>query len=62
MTTTNTEVTLGSLPPRSRRCGRCRRDFPGDANLDDEAQRAWWLCPPCRIALLGPPQTARRAS
>jgi hypothetical protein len=44
---------LGSRPPLSQQCGRCRLHFPGDPSLDGAAQAAWWLCPPCREVLLG---------
>lgn len=37
----------------SRRCGRCRGTFPGDPTLHPTAQPEWWICPPCREALLG---------
>ena len=37
----------------SRRCGRCLAMFPGDPDLDPVALPEWWLCPPCRLALLG---------
>ena len=38
----------------SRRCGRCLAMFPGDESLDSAARSEWWLCAPCRLALLGP--------
>ena len=37
----------------SRQCGRCRAMFPGDPTLHPTALPEWWLCPPCRLALLG---------
>ena len=37
----------------SRRCGRCREVFPGDPTCHPTALPEWWLCPPCRLALLG---------
>ena len=37
----------------SRRCGRCLAMFPGDPGVDPVALPEWWLCPPCRLALLG---------
>jgi hypothetical protein len=40
-------------PPLPRQCARCRMTFPGDARRDAPAQPTWWLCPPCRTALLG---------
>jgi hypothetical protein len=36
-----------------RQCGRCRKLFDGDPALDPSAIPDWWLCPPCRVALLG---------
>jgi len=58
-------VAAPSAPPRqgdeqgdgtvaSRRCGRCLAMFPGDPGLDPVGLQDWWLCPPCRLALLGP--------
>lgn len=41
----------------SRQCGRCRAVFPGDPTIQPGTMREWWLCPPCRTALLG---TGRR--
>src|SRR5438445_5732939 len=41
-----------------RQCGRCRKFFDGDSALHPTALPAWWLCPPCRIALLGDDQTS----
>jgi len=38
---------------RPRRCGRCRTMFEGDATLHPTAQPDWWLCPQCRVVLLG---------
>lgn len=39
--------------PRTRLCGRCRK--PSDWNPADPpaGEAAWWLCPPCREALIG---------
>ncbi len=37
----------------SRQCGRCRAMSPGDPTLDPFALPEWWLCPPCRLALMG---------
>jgi hypothetical protein len=37
----------------SRQCGRCRAMFPGDATLHPTSLPEWWLCPACRLALLG---------
>jgi hypothetical protein len=45
----------GSQPP-PRQCGRCRLMFPGDPTLHPTALPDWWLCPPCRAALLGGPR------
>ena len=41
----------GHLP--RRQCGRCRLMFPGDPDLFPGTIPDWWLCPPCRSALLG---------
>ena len=43
----------GGAPLRERQCGRCRLSFPADPALHPSAQLGWWLCPPCREALLG---------
>ena len=47
----------------SRQCGRCRVMFPGDPTLHPTALPEWWLCPACRLALLGtdPPGRAPAA-
>jgi hypothetical protein len=39
--------------PAPRQCGRCRGLFAGDPTLHQAAMPDWWLCPACRIALLG---------
>lgn len=36
-----------------RQCGRCRLEFDGDPTLPPGTKPDWWLCPPCRSALLG---------
>ena len=46
------------VPPR-RQCGRCRKMFGGDPTLHHVALHGWWLCPPCREALLGASETDR---
>ena len=38
---------------RPRQCGRCRAMFEGDPSLHPTAIPEWWLCGPCRSALLG---------
>ena len=39
---------------RLRQCGRCRASHPDDETDRPLAQPPeWWLCPPCRLALLG---------
>jgi hypothetical protein len=45
-----------------RQCGRCRKLFEGDPTLHPTALPAWWLCPPCRLALLGDDQTSVRTN
>jgi hypothetical protein len=42
--------TMMSTP---RQCGRCRQLFRADPTLDHSAVPDWWLCRPCRVALLG---------
>ena len=44
--------TVSTGPPSPRQCGRCRSVFPGDPALDPSAAPRWWVCPPCRIALV----------
>jgi hypothetical protein len=41
----------GALP--TRRCGRCLAQFPGDPDADPFVIPEFWMCPPCREALLG---------
>jgi hypothetical protein len=36
-----------------RRCGRCLNMFEGDPALPRDVMLEWWLCPPCRLTLLG---------
>jgi hypothetical protein len=43
----------------ARQCGRCRAMFPGDLTLYPVALPDWWLCPACRLALLGPGRPMR---
>jgi hypothetical protein len=43
--------------PAPRRCGRCRQLFEGDPTANPDAVPEWWLCPPCRTALLGADRT-----
>ena|SRR5436305_421231 len=43
------------VPPRQ--CGRCRQMFEGDPTLHQTGLPEWWVCPPCRTALLGPDRT-----
>lgn len=43
--------TIPQVAPRQ--CGRCRQSFDGDPSLYPGALAEWWLCPPCRTALLG---------
>jgi len=42
--------------PASRQCGRCRSIFAGDPSLWAPGPPAWWLCPPCRMILVGRPE------
>jgi len=36
-----------------RKCGRCRLTFVRHPSIDLDKSGKWWLCPPCRIRLLG---------
>jgi len=47
--------------PRTRLCGRCRK--PSAWNPDDPVagEATWWLCPPCREALIGGVGRARQS-
>ena len=36
----------------TRRCGRCRLDFPIGADVDPMELRDWWACAACTEALL----------
>jgi hypothetical protein len=53
MQTSSTVMEFGDERPHVRQCGRCRQSFPGDPTLHPVALPEWWLCPPCREALLG---------
>jgi hypothetical protein len=44
--------------PATRQCSRCRGEFPADPTLLFAQPYAWWLCPPCDAALLGPRRLA----
>jgi len=44
---------LGGGAPPTRRCGRCLAQFPGDRDADPVVIPEFWMCPPCREALLG---------
>lgn len=37
----------------TRRCGRCLAEFPADPDADPVVIPEFWMCPPCRKALLG---------
>jgi len=37
----------------TRTCGRCRKLFAADPEIDANALDEWWLCPPCHESLLG---------
>jgi len=48
------------LPPATpvpasgiRLCGRCRQPSERDPGDPPAGTAAWWLCPPCREALVG---------
>ena len=36
-----------------RLCGRCRLSFVRHPSTDLDTSATWWLCPSCRIRLLG---------
>jgi hypothetical protein len=46
------DAALNSAVPRHQ-CGRCRLLFEGDPTLHAAALPDWWLCPSCRMVLLG---------
>jgi hypothetical protein len=41
-------------PVATRKCGRCRQEFPTDPLAVPGVVLDWWLCPPCYETLLGP--------
>ena len=42
-----------AVPPElQRRCGRCLHEFPLEAGADARTATEWWMCGPCRAALL----------
>lgn len=45
--------------PHLWQCGRCRSWFDAEPDAHPTAHLEWWLCPPCRVILLGAPR--RRA-
>ena len=46
----------GKDGPRLWQCGRCRLWFDADPGAHATAHLEWWLCPPCRVILLGAPR------
>lgn len=36
-----------------RACGRCRMSFARHPSIDLDKSSKWWLCPQCRVRLLG---------
>ena len=36
-----------------RKCGRCRLSFVRHPSTDLDVSTKWWLCPQCRVRLLG---------
>jgi hypothetical protein len=42
--------------PRLWQCGRCRLWFDAEPDAHPTAHLEWWLCPPCRVILLGAPR------
>lgn len=47
---------------RPLQCGRCRAIFEGDPSQHPTAIPEWWLCGPCRSALLGAGRSPGRRS
>lgn len=45
--------TYPASAPRDQQCGRCRLSFSADPAREAIALQDWWLCEPCRDALLG---------
>jgi len=41
--------------PLTHKCGRCRLEFVLEST-DRSADAHWWLCPSCRLTLLGDPE------
>lgn len=39
--------------PRTRLCGRCRKVSDRNPADPPSPEADWWLCPPCRDALIG---------
>ena len=46
--------------PASRRCWRCLKTFACAPSEIAPGQAGWWLCEPCQLALIGPPEPIRR--
>lgn len=46
----------GTAPGRA--CGRCRQISAADPHHVDGTIADWWLCDPCRLALLGDDRAA----
>jgi hypothetical protein len=44
---------VAAVEGEPRRCSRCRAVFPGLEERNAAGHVVWWLCPPCREALLG---------
>src|SRR5690606_42058623 len=45
-------TTIESTPQPSRRCGRCRNEFPLEPGADPRTASDWWACGPCHAVLL----------
>ena len=43
------------------KCGRCRLSFVRHPSIDLDSSARWWLCPSCRLRLLGDASTGVRA-
>jgi hypothetical protein len=42
-----------STAKTTRRCSRCRLDFPIDREAAPGQRAEWWLCAPCHDKLIG---------
>lgn len=47
------EPTDKNEPDVRRKCGRCRLSVVRHPDADLDKSTKWWLCPKCRVRLLG---------